>query len=139
MGGGGHLEAWFMTGGHGGGCDMERLWMPLGGFWARSAVPGDQKVACWIHPSIHPPASGSMSAKPKARQGKKKKEDCRHRHEDGVCARAYVCVCVCACKGPGNGHVTDARKEKGAVGWTGTPWLARQGQPWRGWRRKRRW
>jgi len=43
-----------------------------------------------------------MAAKPKARQGRKKKEDCRHRHEDGVCV----------CKGPGDGHVMDAREKR---------------------------
>lgn len=97
--------------------------------WVRGSDQRSRAIRKSRAGSIHPPASGTMAAKPKARQGRRK------RRIAGTGTRT-VCVCVCGCKGPGDGHVTDARKKKGAVGWTGTPWLARQGQPWRGWRRR---
>ncbi|EUC48908.1 hypothetical protein COCMIDRAFT_23286 [Bipolaris oryzae ATCC 44560] len=104
--------------------------MPLGGFGSEAAISGPGRSESRVlDPSIHP-STGERDhgREAKSRAGRKKK--------GGLQAQGRGWV-VCECKGPGDGHVMDAReKKKGAVGWTGTPWLARQGKPWRGWRRR---
>lgn len=76
--------------------------------WVRGSDQRSRAIRKSRVGSIHPAASGTMAAKPKARQGRKK------RRIAGTGTRTG-CVCVCVCKGPGNGHVMDARKGKKKV------------------------
>ena len=97
-----------MTGGHGGGCDMERLWMPLGGFGFEAAISGPGRSESRVlDPSIHRRAGPWPRSQ---KQGREEEKGGLQAQARGRCV--CVCVCVCGCKGPGDGHVTDARKKR---------------------------